>query len=1255
VAARVDARGNRTTYGYDALNRLTQTQDALNDLTTTVYDQAGNVLATVDGRGDRTTYGYDADNRQTQVQDALGNLTTTVYDADGDVLARVDARGNRTTYGYDANDRQTQMQDALLNLSTTVYDAAGNVSAVIDPLGHRTTYSYDVLNRQTQVQDALLNLSTTVYDAAGNVLATVDALGHRTTFGYDALNRATQVRDALGDLSTTVYDAAGNVSAAIDARGNRTTYSYDVLNRATTATDPLNHTTTTVYDAAGNVARAIDAAGYTTTFAYDALNRQTTVTDPGGGVATTVYDGNGNVTARTDQLNHTTTYNYDALNRLTRTTDARGGLTTLLYDAVGNRTAETDPDGNTTTYLYDALNRLTQQTDPLNHSATFAYDAASRRTSSTDRLGRQTTYAYDADNRETGETWHNADGTTQQLVSYGYDAAGRQTYAASAAGAYTYAYDALGRQTSVQEPFGLALTYAYDAVSNRTLMQDSKRGTTTFVYDAANRLTSEQFGGSGQTPLRIDFSYTARDQVQTATRYSDLAGTQKVGASSYTYDAVGRLTNLQHFNGAGGSLANYTYAYDLASRLTAETDNGAAPITYSYDATNQLLGDGTTTHSYDLNGNRTNTGYSTTANELSNDGAWTYTYDAEGNQTGKSNATYTWSFGFDDHNQMLWAQQKATVGGTLLQAVTYSYDTQGRLLEEDATSGGTTTTTRFGYGDGDNAWADLNGSNALQTRRLFDNADVQPLARVSGSGTASWELADHLGSIRLLTDNGGVVIDALTYDGFGRLASESSPTNGDSYKYAGYRLDAPTSFQYVWHRYLDPVTLRFTSQDPMGLDPGPNPYEYAGNDSTEMTDPTGLEPPTKNLTEWFRAIDTNGDGKITKEEWLDAYPNGEENFEYMTSGAANENYLTLQDVKDLGKAVPGTIDEIRKDPPWLGKAEREDLEYLAGKARAVRSAMRALGKYYPGDLKKGDLESLDNIEKGIKDYLRAGIKDTFLREDISGWELALFGIEGSIHEGQMAAEQAGRRVPDARSDRFSPVEVTRRLEKDIKDIEEYHQDFVDAAQLAAGAGEAFLIGIQPPGGARMPTGPRGVAGVAEREMTTIASKVGGTRAVGALRDVRNLTEAATQVSVDTCGLHCAGQILEELAPQNTRTTLDVVGTSIPKILKERGGRGLDTAQLSQLIDANLPEAMNAATTIKRGVTGAQLPQLLERGPVIAHVDGDHFVRVLGIVEENGKSWVKVYDPARGNYEQLLDSFIARAGADNQMILVARAR
>ena len=97
------------------------------------------------------------------------------------------------------------------------------------------------------------------------------------------------------------------------------------------------------------------------------------------------------------------------------------------------------------------------------------------------------------------------------------------------------------------------LTYTYDAAGNRTQVQDSLGGVTTYVYDADHELTSEQFGGAGQTPLRLDLTYDARGEILTETRYSNLAGTTKVGESFYTYNADGEITNLLDQDGAATS------------------------------------------------------------------------------------------------------------------------------------------------------------------------------------------------------------------------------------------------------------------------------------------------------------------------------------------------------------------------------------------------------------------------------------------------------------------------------------------------------------------------------------------------------------------------------------------------------------------------------------------------------------------------------------------------------------------------------
>ena len=85
------------------------------------------------------------------------------------------------------------------------------------------------------------------------------------------------------------------------------------------------------------------------------------------------------------------------------------------------------------------------------------------------------------------------------------------------------------------------------------------------------------------------------------------------------------------------------------------------------------------------------------------------------------------------------------------------------------------------------------------------------------------------------------MIDTVAYSGFGGVTSESTPANGDCYKYTGRELDSGTGLQYNWHRYLDPLTMRWISQDPLGFSAGDeNLYRYIYNKIPNTTDPTGL-------------------------------------------------------------------------------------------------------------------------------------------------------------------------------------------------------------------------------------------------------------------------------------------------------------------------------------------------------------------------------------------------------------------------------
>ena len=95
--------------------------------------------------------------------------------------------------------------------------------------------------------------------------------------------------------------------------------------------------------------------------------------------------------------------------------------------------------------------------------------------------------------------------------------------------------------------------------------------------------------------------------------------------TSLSYDAANRQTTITDQSVSGGTttpLATYVYSYDNANRVTTQV-NAEGTYTYTYDNANELTGrdkGGTQveSYSYDLNGNRTGTGYATTVmNETS--------------------------------------------------------------------------------------------------------------------------------------------------------------------------------------------------------------------------------------------------------------------------------------------------------------------------------------------------------------------------------------------------------------------------------------------------------------------------------------------------------------------------------------------------------------------------------------------------------------------------------------------------------------
>ena len=864
LQTRTDADNHTTTYQYDSQDRLTTIQ--LPDGTTNLesYNSQGNVVQSTDGRGNATTYSYDAVNRQTGTTDAQGNHTTVAYDAAGNKTAVTDAQSHTTSYAYDSLNRLTTITDPLGHTTIYGFDGDGNETYVKDSLGRITTYQFDAVNDKTVTQDAVSgNTTTLTYDGASQELTSTDAQG-TTTYTYSVRGWTATTTDALSNVTTFTYNGAGGLQNQYEFYNGRVfvanAYSYDGDERVSSQTDGLGYVTSYTYDGVGNKLTSTDQNANTTTYVYDSMNRQVEVIQPGGVAVSYTYDSSGNRETVTDALGHTTTTLYDVLDRATTVVSAVSGTTTMTYDAVGHETSLTDPDGNTTQWAYDAGGRMTTMTLPNSHTVTNVYDADNELVDTTDADGRRTTYSYNNDGRKTGETWLNGSGSAIYIATYTYDAADRMTGATDPSGTLTFTYNGDGELLTAAtsgpgsgQP-AVTLTYSYDQLGDKTSVSDSlsSQGITSYSYDPKQEMTGITTSYGGSAGPQVTFTYDNGGRLTFASGTIGGSGTEI--NTTYTYDGANRVVTTTHgadvFNmymdrWIDTPLATYVYGYDSASRLTSEQD-AEGTATFTYDNANELTavgGSRSESYSYDLNGNRTGTGYSTgTDNEQTASPGTTYTYDNAGNMVSQTNTSthVTTTYTYDYRNRLT----EVTQGGTII--ATYTYDVLNRRNGIDDSS--TQTWTVY---DGTSAdalpYADFNGSGSL-TERYLTGAGVvngavtdQLLTRTSASGVTAWYLTDKLGSVRDIVNTSGTSLDHVVYDSYGNIVTETNATNGDRFKYAGMEYDSATGQNYDRARYYNKAIGRFMTQDPMGFAATDSDlYRYVGNGPSNSTDPSGL-------------------------------------------------------------------------------------------------------------------------------------------------------------------------------------------------------------------------------------------------------------------------------------------------------------------------------------------------------------------------------------------------------------------------------
>jgi RHS repeat-associated protein len=336
----------------------------------------------------------------------------------------------------------------------------------------------------------------------------------------------------------------------------------------------------------------------------------------------------------------------------------------------------------------------------------------------------------------------------------------------------TYSYNARGWMTGLNSSqFSLKLKYEDGTVpqwNGNISRQEFTGGSYDYSYDRLNRLTDG-----------IAAAADGRSE------------------KSISYDLNGNIMALQRYSSASNLEDNLTYQY-TGNRLTGVTDASTLAGT-------QFQRPGTTSYSYDLNGNMT--ARTNTVNTQNNLSAIVY--------------------------NVLNLPQSLKAGAT---DITYVYDATGRKLRK--VSG--TVATDY-----------ISGVQYTGNTLDFIQNEVGRAIPNGASYKYEYNLSDHLGNVRYSFDVNSSGIVGLTqrddYYPFGLRIAKQVSSLENKYLYNGKEIQPESNLYDYGARFYDPVIARFTTVDPLAEKMRRySPYNYALDNPIRFIDPDGRSPEDTN-------------------------------------------------------------------------------------------------------------------------------------------------------------------------------------------------------------------------------------------------------------------------------------------------------------------------------------------------------------------------------------------------------------------------
>jgi len=806
------------------------------------YDQFGNkIKATQSGQGVTSRFSesiYDTTGRYVnQTKNAYGQITETVVsrNAYGSPTAVQDINGVQTDFAYTPMGRQYWQSHASGAASTTLLDNPG---------------SYCPGNAEYQ--------SHTSDVTGGEGYECFDRLGR-------SIRKVAQGFDGRWIYSDTEYDNLGRVK-----RQSEPYYSGD-----------SKHWTTLSYDILGRVI-STNLPGVSTpaTVAYTGFT--TVTTNPKAQTKTETKNALGELVDVYDNLSGHLSYEYDAQGNLLKTThhgssgDSQNVKITMTYDTLGRKKTMDDPDKGVWTYDYNVFGELKEQIDAKGQKTTMTYDLLGRMDDRIDyksggSVESQTQWSYD--NTTSGTTNRSAllevkQSSTglidqQNFVGYmkamTYDNLGRpsQTVTTLAANDDHYervTYDQYGRTHQVYDGsqaldinsmplWDNAIQNHYNSYGYLNKVTDAFNGQTEYYrvqeMDARGNVINF-LRGNGITTQRLYDAATGR--LITLASSSPLAQTGVFDIQDHDYD----WDDLGNLNQRVDSNKNLTenFLYDGLNRLTSSQVVGEAAQTLTYNSLGNI------TYKSDVGTYTYGSNAGPHAVTSTSDGIG-YEYDANGNMTRDK----VISTDADVRSLVYSTFDKPTSITKGAHTTTFKYGPdRSRYLRTDINGSGTKTTRYIGSVE------KITKTDGSQEVKRYLPGDVLITVSKDSAGTQTgietqYLYKDHLGSMDVITDGNGTVIQELSFDTWGQRRATTDWTaltvaqligfdhSNTTRGFTGHEMLDEVGLIHMNGRIYDPRLARFmqadTFVDGVTNTQGFNRYSYTHNNPLNATDPTG--------------------------------------------------------------------------------------------------------------------------------------------------------------------------------------------------------------------------------------------------------------------------------------------------------------------------------------------------------------------------------------------------------------------------------